>query len=1068
MFICIIGSENTKCDATPEFMGDVVEWSPRILGLNALSMVYDPYFLAGFDEPVTAVEIRDRTEMKLLQEADLIVVPHQVPEEIEMCLCKLIASGKKVFWVRPSPKALEAVPAVSGEVVFKGKLLSAKESWFLEGQEFYYPQSLWYDRYEVRKDALVKRGIGELPDLIHDHNFAFCSADFFHAYEWYRVSPRHVLAKDGFTNHFSLAYINILMRLLGMEYGDICGEAYANLELRRDFHSYGFARKMVSDLAGLLDRTVDFSLCDKSVLEAAKALVGEKDSEKTMRLLKGAFVKLAQIRQALVSMPVYYVDSLHGGIMYEQCGFVEFDYPEYVKDLYNMYLRLVDTRDYKFCVDIGVSSYDNLAIRYPHFIKKLAGYWAEGKIELVNGTYGQPYPQVFPLESNIRHFETGQRVMKELFGRRVTAFASQEFALAPQYPGILSGFEYEGACHRVQNSGSTVWEHDEFVLWSGPDGKTIKAVPSHVDKSETRIGRFFHDWPQQILLTLRHGYSCGIYTNLLDQVWTTPFREEVIRSSYYAPILGEMLTYHELFKRSSDMPVREYARDDYECSVYFSYPWVAGTSKVLQLSGEYNNRLESIEKLLAFSGKGSETTDTALFKAWKELCAYQNHDNFCIPAVTAGGCTLYFPGEGGPSRMRNEQIEEYGLTILKNAALRCDEEFTKALGQGTGEEITLFNPLNIDRSFWVTQDKQAGIGTLKNIKAIYGSLIKKVDVPSFGTAEFAPAADERVVINESKDPVIENDILKITLDVKSGAISSILDKRNGKELVNGKANYLAFGNNGTMDCTRYRKVSNSGIRQLVVDGCVYDKIGNAFALYTIYITLAPNSKRIYFNTCFQPFLSKEAGPTDQWEDSIKAVFDFNLKSPQIMDCWMNMRNIQKRERFSSLYGVTVSDGPDSGVLFLHNTGNQHYTSCGAVVANILYFDREQRLDYQYALELVDTDAGVFRQALDYQYDPLILKGYAPESNWLKLDIDNSGIWISAVNREGDTLHIRLVETLGRNVTANLRTETGIKSACTENYYRERKEDLLVRSGKIRLTLPKYSVTNIGIELEKTN
>lgn len=64
----------------------------------------------------------------------------------------------------------------------------------------------------------------------------------------------------------------------------------------------------------------------------------------------------------------------------------------------------------------------------------------EGHIAFYNGTYAQPHLQICSPEANIRQFEFGMRVYRELCQFPVTVYAHQETSVHDQSPQIMTAF----------------------------------------------------------------------------------------------------------------------------------------------------------------------------------------------------------------------------------------------------------------------------------------------------------------------------------------------------------------------------------------------------------------------------------------------------------------------------------------------------------------------------------------------------------------------------------------------------------------------------------------------------
>lgn len=83
--------------------------------------------------------------------------------------------------------------------------------------------------------------------------------------------------------------------------------------------------------------------------------------------------------------------------------------------------------------------YEKMASESPEHLAMLRTAIQEGMIEIVGGSYAQPYGLFHGGESNIRQLIYGVRTAIRLFGKRPRNFWEEEFDFFPQLPQILAG-----------------------------------------------------------------------------------------------------------------------------------------------------------------------------------------------------------------------------------------------------------------------------------------------------------------------------------------------------------------------------------------------------------------------------------------------------------------------------------------------------------------------------------------------------------------------------------------------------------------------------------------------------
>ena len=129
-----------------------------------------------------------------------------------------------------------------------------------------------------------------------------------------------------------------------------------------------------------------------------------------------------------------------------------------------------------------------------------------------------------------------------------------------------------------------------------------------------------------------------------------------------------------------------------------------------------------------------------------------------------------------------------------------------ALVNTDGQRIVVFNPLPWVRTGIVTVQQQTKIEALKDLRTgeiieitNEGNVIKFIakDIPPSGYTTYVPVAGVKSsgsasLVADGKNNLIENDYFRIKIDPSKGAISSVIDKKTGKEMVDQNSEY-GFG-----------------------------------------------------------------------------------------------------------------------------------------------------------------------------------------------------------------------------------------------------------------------------------
>jgi alpha-mannosidase len=169
------------------------------------------------------------------------------------------------------------------------------------------------------------------------------------------------------------------------------------------------------------------------------------------------------------------------------------------------HMHWVDMQWLAYCRATGVKGninfdgigYEKLASESPEHLTKLREAIKEGTIEVVGGSYGQPYGLFHGGESNVRQRVYGVRTAMRVLGCRPKTFWEEEFDCYPQLPQMLAGCGFTGASLYFQwtwHTPEVPMEDAPVVLWEGIDGTQIPTA--------TRNRMNLHQWPEdfQILL----------------------------------------------------------------------------------------------------------------------------------------------------------------------------------------------------------------------------------------------------------------------------------------------------------------------------------------------------------------------------------------------------------------------------------------------------------------------------------------------------------------------------------------------------------------------------------------
>ncbi|MBM4042716.1 MAG: hypothetical protein FJ290_29870 [Planctomycetes bacterium] len=428
----------------------------------------------------------------------------------------------------------------------------------------------------------------------------------------------------------------------------------------RDFHALGVAVWSVERLAKELSRPFD----PAPIRRLAVAAAGLGDD------LGPAFAALAQARKQVLDLPIYFIDILHGGILIGREGFAEYDWPQAAADLLDFYEVWSRDLGYRYSHDVAAGTLLNLAPMFPETIARLRAAWDEGRTEFANGTWSQPYLHLWSREECRQQFVHGLAAFTELFGRRPTTYAAQEFALHPALPDMLREFGFTHAVHRVQNMGIAPDDDRPLIDWEGVGGAVIPTLPSHSPKSEKFGSGIYANWPRLVAETHRRGLPFVALVNLIDQTFIGAYKEEFVRACRFGDALGRFATCTDFFAATADVPRarHRYAWDDYVFDLemptnnYHRYE-----------SGSFSSTIEYWRGVVADMA-GREPT----LKEWRRVLDGEAHDTYVLPNFKTGAfLDLYLTDYPGP-RYRVTVDERRGVTRFIRDAVGFPRELHAA------------------------------------------------------------------------------------------------------------------------------------------------------------------------------------------------------------------------------------------------------------------------------------------------------------------------------------------------------------------------------------------------------
>ena len=301
------------------------------------------------------------------------------------------------------------------------------------------------------------------------------------------------------------------------------------------------------------------------------------------------------------------------------------------------------------CLEFDSHAYEAIQEEDAQFVReKFRPLVAAGRIDIVGGTYSQPYAQLLGWQSNVRQLVEGRAVVRDVLGKEAECFLVEEIIFHPQMPQLLRRCGFPYASLQVQNNGSLPLIKEAIVNWRGLDGSEIPTIP-------------FNPW----LISLVKQYQS--LANYADQAAEAQGALLTIWAEIWPPGLdwgASYLPYTEGFQSLRDKGLQSLDFSEYmrrRCKpgssfksqylnmdgAQFTFGWPQNEASLWATMGGWgyegdwllkeNRRLEhelnATELLLASApdvGRSKRLQDL-----WKKFMATQNHDCFIVSGFPA-------------------------------------------------------------------------------------------------------------------------------------------------------------------------------------------------------------------------------------------------------------------------------------------------------------------------------------------------------------------------------------------------------------------------------------------------
>ncbi len=404
----------------------------------------------------------------------------------------------------------------------------------------------------------------------------------------------------------------------------------------------------------------------------------DKDNQLKFESFLKILKKLNKLIRKEIFPELFFLVGGHGGISINDIGFCEFDAPKFAMQRLLEKMKLAIETEMPYNIEVAMSCLAWINKIEPELIEKFIELFKRGRFEIINPTYSQPYSLLIGLESNIKQFEFGFKVLEQ-FGLSCQSYWASESSLHPQIPQLLKGFNLKYGSLRCRLLGTSPSTHSGHIMWRGLDDTEIETISdqSGIFNGEYWHGAFFKEFPTLLFQAVARPFlEHMIYSSIDDFINLYPYQEEIWRLARFSDVFGKFLLFSEYFNSTKCDGNYKFKRDDFYLGDYIFVPndlfLNNRKSEICLISAEIVNYFLGI-----FNEKSN---DRFLENAWRDLLQTQAHDNYAVPYIQ--------PGDYSAMQLSNEVFNELEISPIKIPIADLSIELQKKLQVSCGEFIT--------------------------------------------------------------------------------------------------------------------------------------------------------------------------------------------------------------------------------------------------------------------------------------------------------------------------------------------------------------------------------------------
>jgi hypothetical protein len=431
-------------------------------------------------------------------------------------------------------------------------------------------------------------------------------------------------------------------------------------------------------------------------LVSATPLVGTMESGRAATSEKACFTIVDHSHQC--GLGWFFRDGTVGRKRYHQAFSIFYNLQKTI-DALNQFPGL------SICLEFDSHAYEAIQEEDAQFVREeFHPLVASGRIDIVGGTYSEPYSQLIGWQSNVRQLVEGRAVARDVLRKEPECFVAEEINFYPQLPQLLRRCGFAYASLQVQNSGSMPLIKEAIINWRGLDGSEIPTVPSnpwtislekqyqslasYADQAAEAQGALLTLWAEIWPPGLDWGASYLPYAEGLQSL-----REKGLQSFGFSEYMRRRCKPGSSFKS-------QYLNMD---SAQFAFGWPQNVGALGNSLGGWgyegdwwfkeNRRLEqelnATELLLSSVPEVSRSK--RLRDLWKKFMATQNHDCVVVSA---------FPAEYEQVRTTNLEVVKMINREVESGIRQLRQEAVDRLATGhalnsPAREVICQNPTGV-------------------------------------------------------------------------------------------------------------------------------------------------------------------------------------------------------------------------------------------------------------------------------------------------------------------------------------------------------------------------------------